>query len=84
MTGPLREGGYIDYVAALNERMKQGVTPENNAMVLLVRALGPVSQVAVNSLTATSKGRDARHRQSGGKYFRDFNRFLKDSQKPDH
>jgi hypothetical protein len=81
VTGPLREGGYIDYVAALNERMKQGVTPENNAMVLLVRALGPVID--------GSKLSDRYFKELGceklpaeGKYFRDFKQFLKDSQKP--
>jgi hypothetical protein len=37
---PLRADGYPDYIAALNERMSQGVTPENNAAVLIVRAIG--------------------------------------------
>jgi hypothetical protein len=41
ITEPLRPDGYPDYVAALNERMSEGVTPENNAAVLLSRALGP-------------------------------------------
>jgi hypothetical protein len=40
ITEPLRADGYPDYVAALNERLSKGVTPENNA-VLLVQALGP-------------------------------------------
>jgi hypothetical protein len=38
---PLRADGYPDYVAALNQRMGEGVTPENNAAVLLLKALGP-------------------------------------------
>jgi hypothetical protein len=37
---PLRPDGYPDYLTALNDRMSQGVTPENNAAVLLVRAIG--------------------------------------------
>src|SRR5262245_55897881 len=41
VTGPLDKDGYIDYVAALNERLRQGVTPENNANVLIWKALGP-------------------------------------------
>jgi hypothetical protein len=41
VTGPLDKDGYIDYAAALNERLRQGVTPANNANVLLWRALGP-------------------------------------------
>ena len=41
VTGPLRPDGYVDYVAAINARYSQGVTVENNAAVLLCRALGP-------------------------------------------
>ena len=41
ITEPLRPDGYPDYVAALNQRMSQGVTPENNAAVPLLKALGP-------------------------------------------
>ncbi|NQT17506.1 MAG: hypothetical protein HQ582_32425, partial [Planctomycetes bacterium] len=38
---PLDEEGYVDYIAALNERNREGVTPENNAAVLLWQAIGP-------------------------------------------
>ncbi|HMC65738.1 MAG TPA: hypothetical protein VKI65_12430, partial [Gemmataceae bacterium] len=41
VTGPLDKDGYIDYAAALNKRLSQGVTPANNANVLLWQALGP-------------------------------------------
>jgi hypothetical protein len=41
ITEPLRPDGYPDYVAALNQRVNQGVTPENNAAVPLLKALGP-------------------------------------------
>ncbi len=41
ITEPLRPDGYPDYVAALNQRMSEGVTPENNAAVLLQQAFGP-------------------------------------------
>ncbi len=41
ITGPLRENGYPDYVAALNELCSKGVTPENNAVVLLCQAMNP-------------------------------------------
>jgi hypothetical protein len=41
VSGPLDANGYIDYVAALNGRLRKGVTPRNNANVLLLRALGP-------------------------------------------
>ncbi|HUT95896.1 MAG TPA: hypothetical protein VMY37_40965 [Thermoguttaceae bacterium] len=42
---PLRDDGYVDYLAALNQRSRQGVTPENNAAVLLWQALGPAEIV---------------------------------------
>jgi hypothetical protein len=37
---PLDRDGYVDYLAALNQLDRQGVTPENNAGILLVRAIG--------------------------------------------
>src|SRR5262249_37221929 len=43
ITQPLDAEGYPDYVAAINERMSEGVTAENNAAVLLVQAMGPGS-----------------------------------------
>ena len=41
ITSPLRDDGYIDYVAAINERCSRGVTPENNAAVPFWQAAGP-------------------------------------------
>jgi hypothetical protein len=41
ITEPLRADGYPDYVAALNQRMSTGVTPENNAAALFWKAMGP-------------------------------------------
>lgn len=41
VTGPLDKDGYVDYAAALNERLSKGVTPENNANVLLWKVFGP-------------------------------------------
>jgi hypothetical protein len=41
VTGPRDKDGYIDYVAALNKRLRRGVTPQNNANVLLWKAFGP-------------------------------------------
>ena len=40
-TEPLRPDGGIDYVAAFNQRYSRGVTPENNAAVALLQAIGP-------------------------------------------
>ena len=41
ITEPLRKDGYVDYVAALDQRFHTGVTPENNASVLFWQAMGP-------------------------------------------
>jgi hypothetical protein len=41
ITGPFDASGHIDYAAALNERMSKGVTAQNNANVLIWKALGP-------------------------------------------
>jgi len=41
VTGPLDKDGYVDYCAALNAHAGRGVTPENNAAVLLWQAMGP-------------------------------------------
>src|SRR5438128_2070652 len=44
VTGPVDKDGFIDYATALHERMRQGVTPENNANVLIWKAIGPHPQ----------------------------------------
>jgi hypothetical protein len=41
ITGPLDKHGYPDYVTALNQRIGKGITPENNANVLIWQAIGP-------------------------------------------
>ncbi|MHC4400754.1 MAG: SHD1 domain-containing protein [Planctomycetota bacterium] len=45
-TAPVRPDGYVDYVAALNKLSSEGVTPETNAAVLLVEAIGPEEMTA--------------------------------------
>src|SRR2546429_6929409 len=44
VTGPVDADGYIDYAAALNKRLGKGITPADNANVLLWKALGPQPQ----------------------------------------
>ena len=41
ITEPLDDQGYVDYVAALNAKLKEGVTRENNSAVLYLQAMGP-------------------------------------------
>jgi hypothetical protein len=45
VTGPRDKDGYIDYVAALNQRLREGVTPADNAYVLFWKAFGPPPEV---------------------------------------
>jgi len=46
VTGPLDKSGQIDYESALNERMKGKTTPKTNAVVLLIKAIGPTPEGA--------------------------------------
>ena len=39
--GPLSQYGYVDYIAALNQQLSIGVTPENNSAVLFLQITGP-------------------------------------------
>ncbi|MFW6133786.1 MAG: hypothetical protein ACOC8F_07800 [Planctomycetota bacterium] len=41
VTGPLNDDGTVNYVAYLNRKYSKGVTPDNNAAVVLLEALGP-------------------------------------------
>ena len=40
ITSPLRDDGTVDYVEALSQRQREGVTAENNSVVMFRRALG--------------------------------------------
>jgi hypothetical protein len=46
VTAPRDADGYVDYAAALSARMRDGVTPANNAFVLFCKAMGPRPQGA--------------------------------------
>ena len=41
VTGPVDSQGYIDYEAALNQRLSEGITPQTNANVAILELLGP-------------------------------------------
>ena len=44
LLGPLNADGTVNYVAAANELLGKGATPDNNAAIPLLRALGPSGQ----------------------------------------
>ena len=86
LTEPLRADGAVDYIAALNQRCSKGVTPENNAAVLLWKAVGPEE--------IDPEDRDKFYRMLGipplpekGDYFVEFGSYLagqkKDANPPD-
>ena len=63
ITGPLRKDGYVDYVAALNQRFRAGVTPENNAAVPFLKAMGPGE---IDAKLSRRVLQDARHPTAPG------------------
>lgn len=75
LLSPLHPDGTVNYVAAINQMYSEGVTPENNAAVLLIRATGPT--------TICSEVRDAVFRRLGmeapsetGDYFVDLTEYV--------
>ena len=77
VTGPIDKDGFIDYAAALNERLGQGVTAENNANVLFWKAVGPRHY---RTLIPTEYFRLMRTEAlpEKGDYFVELGQFLKD------
>jgi len=41
VTEPFRTNGYVDFAAAINSQLRQGITAENNACIPLYEAIGP-------------------------------------------
>lgn len=77
VTGPLGKDGLIDYTAAVNERLGKGVTPANNAVVLIWRAFGPRPEgTPVPEKFFRLLGIDAPPEK--GDYFVDLNRYMKE------
>jgi hypothetical protein len=78
VTGPLDKHGYIDYEAALNERLGKGITPEKNANVLLWKALGPAPEGGKGMPPEFFKRLGIDEPPEGGDYFIDLTRYMKD------
>jgi hypothetical protein len=76
VTGPRDKDGYIDYAAALNKRLRKGVTPANNANVLLWKAFGPHPEGATMPLQFF-KWMGIKPPPERGKYYRDLYRYSK-------
>jgi hypothetical protein len=77
-TGPIDKHGYIDYEAALNERLGKGITPEKNANVLLWKALGPAPEGGKGMPPEFFKRLGIDEVPEGGDYFIDLTRYMRD------
>ena len=42
--GPLDTNGDIDYLTAVNQKLSEGITPENNAVIPILEAFGPMPE----------------------------------------
>src|SRR5262245_37153657 len=78
VTGPLDKEGYVDYAAALNERLGKGVTPETNANVLIWKALGPRAQGGKPTPAKVFKLMGIEEPPEKGDYFIELRPFLRD------
>ena len=77
VTGPLDQDRYIDYAAAIDKMMGEGVTPQNNGAVLLWQAHGPKPEgceVPARFFQCLGIERPP----SQGEYFVDFHRYARD------
>jgi hypothetical protein len=81
VTGPLDKDGYVDYEAALNDRLGKGVTPERNANVLLWKALGPTPEGGNGMPAEFFKRLGIEEPPKGGAYFVSLYRYAKDDVK---
>ncbi len=83
VTGPLDKDGYIDYEAALNERLRKGVTPETNANVLIWKAIGPRPEGGARMHSDYFKALGIEEPPETGDHFIGLRPFLKDRLKLD-
>jgi hypothetical protein len=78
VSGPLDKEGYIDYEAALNDRLGKGVVPEKNANVLLWKAFGPTSEGGKRMPAEFFKRLEMDEPPKDGAYFIPMRHFMKD------
>src|SRR5258708_4258935 len=82
ITEPVDKDGFIDYAAALNDRLVAGVTKETNAVVGLCRVFGPKPEgVRVDAEFYKRLGIDEPSER--GDYFRSLDQFLDAKKKRD-
>ena len=67
--GPINEDGTVNYLAHINNKYGKGVTKENNAFVLMLKAIGPKS-IDEKVLAGILKKLDMKPLPAKGEYFR--------------
>ncbi|HVS39895.1 MAG TPA: hypothetical protein VMS17_30335, partial [Gemmataceae bacterium] len=83
VSGPLDQDGYIDYEAALNDRLGKGITPETNANVLLWKAFGPTPEGGPGTPAEVFKRMGIDEPPKDGAYFIGLDALMKDHLKLD-
>jgi hypothetical protein len=78
ITEPLDKDGYLDYEAALNDRLGKGITPEKNANVLIWKALGPRPEGGKGMPAEYFKRLGMDEPPEEGDYFIDLGRYVND------
>jgi hypothetical protein len=81
VTGPLDKDGYINYEAALNDRLGKGVVPEKNANVLIWKALGPTPEGGKRMPAEFFKRLGMEEPPKDGAYFIALRHFVRDQLK---
>ncbi len=76
VSGPVDKHGKIDYVAALNERLRDGIKPDDNCNVLLFKAFGPRPEGG-DLPAAYFKWLGVEAPPADGKYFSDISRYVR-------
>jgi hypothetical protein len=76
--GPLDGDGYVDYEAALNDRLGKGITAERNANVLLWKALGPTPEGGSGMPAEFFKRLGMEGPPKGGPYFTGLNQYARE------
>ncbi len=78
VTGPIDKNGYIDFEAAINERLSKGITPEKNANVLLWKAFGPTPEGGKGMPPEFFKQLGIAEPPKDGDYFIGLGKYMKD------
>jgi hypothetical protein len=78
VTGPVTPEGFIDYEAALNNRLGKGITPQTNANVLLWQAFGPTPEGGAAMPPEFFQRLGIKEPPRDGEYFLSLPRYLRD------